>query len=69
MKNLAFACPSIPGLRERLKHHEARSGVVSCAIFSGCGIILFLLLTLAGPVADTKSFHVLRAVFQDSRSC
>lgn len=50
-------------VREQLHRKEARSEVLSCALFSGSSILLFGVLTLFGQAVDTKSFMLLRGVF------
>ncbi len=50
-------------VRDQLLRREARSEVLSCALFSGCGLLLFAILTFVGGAGELKSFHILRSVF------
>ncbi len=50
-------------VQESLKRREARSELLSSALFSGCVFIIFAVLSLAGEATQLKSFALLRDVF------
>lgn len=50
-------------LRESLKAREARSELLSGTLFSGCVLIIFAVLSIAGEATQLESFSLLRDVF------
>lgn len=55
--------PFNSSVHQQLHSQEARAEVLSCALFSGCCILLFGMMTIFGHTADNKSFVLLRGVF------